>query len=75
MMVRAKLKRETQVKIWAESVNCIGFLVNVILKVDQNEPSMEACTVNSSMNWFNCLVQFGIIVYVAKKDKIKGKIT
>ena len=74
MMVRAKLKRETQVKIWAESVNCIGFLVNVILKVDQNEPSMEACTVNSSMNWFNCLVQFGRIGNVLKKIRSKSKL-
>ena len=47
MMVCANLKKETQVKLWSEAVNCIGFLVNVILKVDQNEPAMEACTGNS----------------------------
>ena len=75
MMVCANLRKETQVKLWSEAVNCIGFLVNVILKVDQNEPAMEACTGNSVENWFNRLVQFGIIGYVAKKDKIKVKIT
>ena len=61
-------------KIWAESFNCSGLLGNVILKADRNEPTMEAWNGNSVMNWFNRLVPFWRIGYVAKKDKIKGKI-
>ena len=37
MMVHAKLKKETQVKLWEEAVNCSGFLENKMLKVDRNE--------------------------------------
>ena len=54
---------------------CSGFLLNVLFKVDQNEPYMEACNRNSVRNWFNCLVQFKRIGCVVKKDHIKGKIT
>ena len=75
MMVCANLKKDAQVRLWSESFNCIGLLVNVILKVDQNEPAVESCTGNSVKNWFNRLVQFGRIGYVAKKDKVKVKIT
>ena len=75
MMVHDKLKKETQMNLLSKSVNFSGFLVNVILKLDQNEPAMEAWTGNSAMNWFNTLVQFGRIGYVANYDRIKGKIT
>ena len=74
-MVRAKLKKETQVKLWSEVVNCRSFMENQILKVDQNESSMEAWTGDIVRNCFNLLVQLGGIGYVAKKDNIKGKIT
>ena len=69
------LKKEQQVKVWVEAVNCSGFLEILILKVDQNEPDMEYWTGNSVENWFNRLMKFERIGYVAKKGKIKGKIT
>ena len=75
MIVHAKLEKETQVKLYSESVNCSGFPEHVIFKVDKNETAMEACTGNSVKNWFYRLAQFRRIGYVAKKDKIKGKMT
>ena len=36
---------------------------------------MEAWTGNNVMNWFNCLLQFGRIGYVVKKDNIKNKMS
>ena len=41
--------------------------------MDQNEPDMEDCTVNSVRGWFNSLVLFGIIGYILKKNGIQGK--
>ena len=73
MMVHDKLKKETQMNLLSKTVNFSGFLVNVILKLDQNEPAMEACTENSVNNWFILLVQSEIIGYVTKKDKTKVK--
>ena len=75
IMVNAKLKKETQVKIWPEAVNCSGLLENAMLQVDQNEPTMETWTWNIMRNFLNPLMQFGRIGYVAKKFKIKGKMT
>ena len=49
--------------------------MNIILKVDQNEPAMEYWTGNSVRNWFNHMPQLGRIGYVSKKDNIKGKMT
>ena len=74
MMVHAKLKKETQMKLWSEAFNCSGFLVNIILKVDQNEPAMEYWTGNSVRNWFNHMPQLGRIGYVSKKDKNNKKL-
>ena len=74
MMVHDKLKKETQMNLLSKSVNFSGFLVNVILKLDQNEPAMEALTGNSMRNWFYHIVKFGRMGYAAKKDKFKGKI-
>ena len=36
MVVHDNPKRETQVKPWAEAVNCSGLLVDLIFTVDQN---------------------------------------
>ena len=74
-MVHAKPKKETQVNLLAEAVNCSGFQVNVILKVDLNKPDTEAWTGNSVRNWFNNLMKSGRIGYFAKEDNTKGKIT
>ena len=41
--------------------------------MDQNEPDMEAWTENSVRDRFNCLLEYVIIGYITKKDKIKGK--
>ena len=73
MMVSAKLKKETQVKLWSEAVNCSSFMENIILKMYWNDPAMEYWTGNSVRTWFNLLVPFRRIGYVAKKDNIKGK--
>ena len=62
-------------KQWAEAVNCVVFLVNLILKVDQNKPAVEAWNGNSAKIWFNSLVKILIILYVAKKDKSKVNMT
>ena len=70
IMVQAKLNKESQVKLWAEAVNCSGFLVNVILKVERNYPAMEAWTGDILNNWFNCLAKIGIDGYVENADKI-----
>ena len=51
MMVNAKLKKETQVKLWPKAVNCSGLLENAMLQVDQNEPTMETWTWNSMRNF------------------------
>ena len=75
IMVHDKFNKESQVQIREQEVNCSGLLENVTLKVDQNEPAMEAWTGKSVRNWFNCLVKFRRIGYVAKKDNIKGNIT
>ena len=75
MMVHAKLQKETQVKLWAEAVNSSGLLENLILKVYQKYPDMEAWNGNIMMNWFDRLVQFIIIWYVAKENNIKVKMT
>ena len=56
MIVHAKLMKETQVELWEESVNYSEVLVNVILKVDQNEPAVKYWTGDSVRNWFNNLV-------------------
>ena len=75
LMVHARLTKEMQSKLWAEAVNCSAFLENIIIKSHRSKPALEAWTGKSVRPWFNKMVQFGRIGYIAKKNKIKGKMT
>lgn len=72
-MVHARLTKEMQAKLWAEAVNCSAFQENIILKSHRSKPALEAWTGKSVRPWFNKMVQFGRIGYIAKKNKIKSK--
>ena len=73
MMVTARLKKEMQCFLWAEAVNCSVFLENLMKKPGRRDPALKHWTEKDVTKWFNCLVQFGRIGYIAKKDKIKTK--
>jgi hypothetical protein len=75
LMVHARLTKEMQAKLWAEAVNCSGFLENIIIKANRDKPAFEKWSDKSIRSYFNKLVQFGRVGYVAKKEKIKSKMS
>ena len=72
-MVHARLTKEMQAKLWAEAVNCGCFLENLMVKKSGMPPALEAWSGEKTNRWFNRLVQFGRVGYVAKKSKVKAK--